>query len=97
MNIAQILSKEKIVSLSEIQRNPGKALSGEIVRIVKNGKEIGIFFSKAQCGDIFHSQKSSGGNKAMGKFYNWSTDEEVLKKNKKIVVGCHEMRRRKII
>lgn len=81
MNIAQILAKEKIVSLSEIQRNPGKALSGEIVRIVKNGKEIGIFLSKKQCEDIFPFQKSNNATASKAP-YNWSTDETALKKDK---------------
>jgi len=52
MSIASILSKEKIVSLSEIQKNPGKALQGDIIRIVKNGQEIGIYMSKEQFEDF---------------------------------------------
>ena len=52
MTTASILGREKIVSLSEMQKNPGKALEGDIIRIVKNGKEIGIFMSKAQFEDF---------------------------------------------
>lgn len=52
MSTASILSKEKIVSLSELQKNPSKALDGDIVRIVKNGKEIGIFMSKEEFEDF---------------------------------------------
>jgi PHD/YefM family antitoxin component YafN of YafNO toxin-antitoxin module len=52
MKMATILAKEKIISLSEIQKNPAKALTGDIVRIVKNGKEIGIFMSKEQFEDF---------------------------------------------
>jgi len=47
-----ILSKEKIISLSELQKNPSKALNADIVRIVKNGKEIGIFLSKEEFEDL---------------------------------------------
>lgn len=52
MNIAMILGKEKIVTLSQLQKNPAKALNAEIVRIVKNGKEIGIFFTKDEFEDL---------------------------------------------
>ena len=52
MTTAAILSKEKIVSLSELQKNPGKALDADIVRIVKNGKEIGIFLTKQEFEDM---------------------------------------------
>lgn len=52
MTTASILAKEKIVSLSELQKNPSKALTGDIIRIVKNGKEIGIFMSKAEFEDF---------------------------------------------
>ena len=52
MSTASTLGKEKIVSLSEIQKNPGKAFDGDIVRIVKNGKELGIFMSKGQFEDF---------------------------------------------
>lgn len=52
MTTIAILAKEKIVSLSELQKNPGKALDADIVRIVKNGKEIGIFMSKEEFEDL---------------------------------------------
>ncbi len=52
MKTSSILYREKIVSLSQIQRNPSLALSGDIIRIVKNGKEIGIFFSKEEYDDL---------------------------------------------
>lgn len=52
MNTATLLIKEKIVSLSELQRNPAQALNADIVRIVKNGKEIGIFMSKEEFEDF---------------------------------------------
>ena len=52
MTVGQILSKEKIVSFSELQKNPAKALDANIVRIVKNGKEMGIFLSKAEFEDL---------------------------------------------
>lgn len=52
MTTAEVLTKEKIVSLSELQRNPGRALNAQIVRIVKNGKEIGIFMSKEEFEDF---------------------------------------------
>lgn len=56
MTTASTLAKEKIVSLSELQKNPGKALDGDIVRIVKNGKEIGIFMSKDEFDDFVEEQ-----------------------------------------
>lgn len=56
MTTAGILAKEKIVSLSELQKNPGKALNSDIVRIVKNGKEIGIFMSKEEFEDFVEEQ-----------------------------------------
>lgn len=50
--VASYLLKEKIISLSELQKNPGKALDADVVRIVKNGKEIGIFMSKEEFEDF---------------------------------------------
>lgn len=52
MTTASVLSKERIVSLSELQKNPGKMLDAPIVRIVKNGKEIGIFMNKEEFEDF---------------------------------------------
>lgn len=46
------LLKEKIVTLSELQRNPSKALDSPIVRIVKNGKELGIYLSREEFEDF---------------------------------------------
>ncbi len=56
MNKTLILAKEKIVSLSELQKNPSKALNASIVRIVKNGREIGIFMSKEEFEDLVEEQ-----------------------------------------
>lgn len=56
MTTAAVLSKEKIVTLSQLQRNPAKALDADIVRIVKNGKEIGIFMSKEEFDDFVEEQ-----------------------------------------
>ncbi len=47
-----VLLQEKIVSLSELQRNPSRALDAGIVRIVKSGKEMGIYFQKDQFEDL---------------------------------------------
>ena len=52
MTTAQVLNKEKIVSMSQLQKNPAQALNADIVRIVKNGKEIGIFMSKEEFEDF---------------------------------------------
>ncbi len=52
MTTAQILTKEKIISFSQLQKNPAKALDAGIVRIVKNGKEIGIFLTKEEFEDM---------------------------------------------
>jgi PHD/YefM family antitoxin component YafN of YafNO toxin-antitoxin module len=56
MSTASTLIKEKIVSLSELQKNPFKALNAKIVRIVKNGKEIGIFMTKEEFEDFIEEQ-----------------------------------------
>lgn len=58
MTTASVLTREKIVSLSELQKNPGKALDAAIVRIVKNGKEIGIFMSKDEFEDFVEEHLS---------------------------------------
>lgn len=58
MTTASVLTKEKIISLSELQKNPGKALAADIVRIVKNGKEIGIFMSKEEFEDFVEENLS---------------------------------------
>lgn len=55
-SIAAILAKEKVVSLSALQKNPSKALDAPIVRIMKNGDEIGIFMSKEEFEDFLESQ-----------------------------------------
>lgn len=47
-----VLLQEKIVNLSELQRNPSRALDASIVRIVKSGKEMGIYFQKDQFEDL---------------------------------------------
>lgn len=56
MNKAMLLAKEKIVPLSDLQKNPSKALNSRIVRITKNGKEFGIFFSKEEFEDLMEEQ-----------------------------------------
>lgn len=52
MSHSTLLLKEKIVSLSELQRNPSRALDSAIVRIVRSGKEMGIYFQKDQFEDM---------------------------------------------
>lgn len=52
MSSAGVLVKEKIISLSQLQKNPSKALDGQIIRITKNGKEIGVFMSKEEFEDF---------------------------------------------
>lgn len=52
MSHSTVLLKEKIVSLSELQRNPSRALDSAIVRIVRSGKEMGIYFQKDQFEDM---------------------------------------------
>jgi len=58
MSTISVLGKEKIVSMSELQKNPAKALSGKIIRITKNGKEIGIFMSKEEFEDFLEETLS---------------------------------------
>jgi PHD/YefM family antitoxin component YafN of YafNO toxin-antitoxin module len=52
MSNLAVLLKEKIVSLSQLQKNPSQALNAPIVKIVKNGKEIGVFLSKQEFEDL---------------------------------------------
>lgn len=52
MTVAEILLNQRIVSVSDLQKNPLKALEGKFVRIVKNGKEIGIYISKDEFEDL---------------------------------------------
>lgn len=58
MSTASLLLKEKIVTLSELQKNPSRALDARIVRIVKNGTPIGIFFTNEEFEDIMEEQFS---------------------------------------
>jgi len=58
MNSIHILAKEKVISLSELQKNPGKALNADIVRIIKHGKEIGIFLSKLEFEEMIEENLS---------------------------------------
>lgn len=46
------LLKEKIVTLSDLQKNPIRALDAKIVRIVKNGTQIGIYFTNEEFEDL---------------------------------------------
>ncbi len=52
MYTSTVLAKEKIISLSELQKNPSKALDSGIVWIVKHGKKMGIFLSKDEFEDL---------------------------------------------
>ena len=52
MSTTATLAKEKVISISALQKNPSKALDAAIVRIVKNGEEIGIFMSKEEFEDF---------------------------------------------
>lgn len=56
MHQSAVLLKEKIVSLSELQRNPSRALDSAIVRIVKSGKEMGVFLRKDEFEDILEEK-----------------------------------------
>lgn len=57
-SVAALLLKEKIISLSELQKNPSRALDAAIVRVVKNGKEIGIFMKKEEFEDFVEDHLS---------------------------------------
>ena len=56
MSHGNSLLKEKIVSLSELQRNPSRALNADIVRIVRSGKELFIFMKRAEFEDLLEEQ-----------------------------------------
>lgn len=56
MTITTVLAKEKVVSLSALQKNPSRALDADIVRITKNGEDIGIFFKRDEFVDLIEDQ-----------------------------------------
>lgn len=80
-SMLSILGKEKIVSLSELQKNPGKALDGNIIRIVKNGKEIGIFFSIEEFEDFIEEQLP------LKESFKKELDKAIKKKGKGLPLG----------
>lgn len=41
----QLLARERVVSIRELQKNPTKALQG-ITRVMKNGKSVGFFLDE---------------------------------------------------
>lgn len=55
MNAAELLMKEKVISLSDLQKNPGKALNGPIIKITKNGRVIGTYFTQEELEDLLES------------------------------------------
>lgn len=44
------------MSLSELQRNPSRALDSAIVRIVRSGKEMGVFLRKDEFEDLLEEK-----------------------------------------
>lgn len=80
MTTATVLTKEKIVSLSELQKNPSRALDADIVRIVKNGKEVGIFMKKEEFEDFVeeHLWIKPDFKKELGKAVKKSKKEKLL-------------------
>lgn len=81
MTTATVLTKEKIVSLSELQKNPSQALDAAIVRIVKNGKEVGIFMKKEEFEDFVeeHLELRPDFKKELAKVAKQSKKEKLLK------------------
>jgi len=51
-SILELLTRETVVSVSDLQRNTTAALSKPIVRITRNGSDIGVFFSSEQLEEI---------------------------------------------
>ena len=47
----QLLEKEHVASIREIQKNPSKALKG-ITRVMRGNKTIGFFFSNEEFDEI---------------------------------------------
>ena len=62
MSIFNFIMKEQIVSLSQLQKNPGKYLNSGVVRIVKNGKEVGVFIAKEDFEDFVEETLSLNPN-----------------------------------
>ncbi|MFH0820250.1 MAG: hypothetical protein V1908_00600 [Candidatus Peregrinibacteria bacterium] len=58
MTTASVLAREKIVSLSELQRNPGKALDADIVRIMNHSTTLGIFIRMKAFKDLLKELKA---------------------------------------
>lgn len=62
MSTLKFLMKEQIVSLSQLQKNPGKYLQSGVVRIVKNGREVGVFIAKDDFEDFVEETLSVNTN-----------------------------------
>lgn len=51
MKTYQLLTKERVASIREVQKNPSMALRG-ITRVMCGGKTVGFFFSNNDFDDI---------------------------------------------
>lgn len=51
LNKLDLLTKENIVTIRDLQKNPSQALKG-ISRIIRNGKTVGFFFSQVDLEDL---------------------------------------------
>lgn len=52
MSKVDILNKLKVISVSDLQKNPSKGLDADIVLITKNGNKMGFYLSKEEFEDL---------------------------------------------
>lgn len=51
MSTLQLLAKERVASIREVQKNPSQALQG-VTRVIRGAKTVGFFFSSEEMDDI---------------------------------------------
>ena len=50
----ELLAREQVVTIRDIQKNPSRVLQG-ITRIIRNGNTIGFFFSQVELEDLLEN------------------------------------------
>ena len=54
----ELLAKEGVASIRDIQKNPSKVLKG-ITRVVRGSRTIGFFFSNEELDDLLEDMEAS--------------------------------------
>lgn len=55
----QMLSKENVASVRDVQRNPSRALRG-ITRVMRGSKTVGFFFSNDEFDELLEDVEAAG-------------------------------------